>query len=283
MASEAIKLLHLSDTHNLQDHLEPLLAADVLIHTGDLTNKGTRQELEAVNVFFGTIKDRYKHILVVLGNADVHGEEELDHSSILTNVTLLNHEVAEGVESEYGLKIFGSPFLRSQLPGDPAVDKTTNERSGHLFDLIPENMDILLTHGPPRDILDVGRFCYEEDSGGRKQLKLEQWGSCFEMNEAIMRARPRAHLFGHVHEQRGYWLRGADGSWHGRVESQTLTQEGKAEAFPTKGKPPSDWPCHFISSNAMKNEDHQANNLAGRPRLIFGCRGTDKLWHFGLE
>lgn len=289
MALQTVSLLHLSDTHNLQDELQDLPAADILLHTGDLTNDGTRSELEAVNVFFGAIKDRYKHMLVIVGNHDVHGEEEIDdYGALLSNVTLLNHEVAEEVEKQYGLRIFGSPFLRPQRAANPAVDRMTKARAGHLFHLIPEGVDILLTHGPPRDIFDVSGFRWKEDADGCMQLKLGQWGSCIELNQEIMRACPRAHLFGHLHEQRGYWLRGADGSWLGGVEYLMLAEEGSpAEAFPTKGPPPADWPCHFVCCNAMQNhpghEHISTKRISGRPRLIFARRTVGELWQFGVE
>lgn len=45
-----MKILHLSDTHGLHRRLKDMPAADVLIHTGDLTNNGTSfWNLQSVN------------------------------------------------------------------------------------------------------------------------------------------------------------------------------------------------------------------------------------------
>ena len=56
--------------------------------------------------------------------------------------------------------------------------------------LIPPDLDLLVTHGPPRGI------------GDRAVL-----GSvgCDDLRAAVLAARPRAHVFGHIHEARGQY------------------------------------------------------------------------------
>jgi Icc-related predicted phosphoesterase len=54
---------------------------------------------------------------------------------------------------------------------------------------IPNNLDILITHGPPKGILDeVGRGGDIENTGSSSLL------------ECVMRAKPKFHIFGHIHE-----------------------------------------------------------------------------------
>ena len=66
-----------------------------------------------------------------------------------------------------------------------------------------------MTHEAPYGVLDM-------TGGGH-------WGSSHDLLEAIYRVKPKVHLFGHIHEQRGHWdkaprrgFRGPkDGFWIG--------------------------------------------------------------------
>ena len=51
---------------------------------------------------------------------------------------------------------------------------------------IPDGLDILITHGPPFAILDHG-------------LPSEPREGCPYLFEEVFRARPRLHVFGHIH------------------------------------------------------------------------------------
>jgi len=53
-----------------------------------------------------------------------------------------------------GLKIFGSPYTQHYSKGAFQYPKTDDEL---IWSTIPENIDILITHGPPLNILDVSR------------------------------------------------------------------------------------------------------------------------------
>jgi len=183
--SEQVTILHISDTHNLHDQIEkkfPFPKADLLLHTGDLTNNGTLPELRKANDWFGKVKHRFKRILIIGGNHDMRGHVDL--KEVFTNATYLHHETVNIL----GLKIYGSPWIRATRGSDSGGPKNR-------FHQIPYGIDVLMTHGPPRNIFDV---C---NKGGG------QWGSSgdYSLNKAIERAKPRAHLFGHLHEQRGFW------------------------------------------------------------------------------
>lgn len=58
------------------------------------------------------------------------------------------------------------------------------------WDMIPENTDVLITHGPPHGILD-------QTVRGKLHV------GCQELLEAVYRIKPKLHLFGHIHEARG--------------------------------------------------------------------------------
>ena len=47
-----MKILHLSDTHGLHHRLDDMPEADVIVHSGDISNSGTEEEvLDFLNWF----------------------------------------------------------------------------------------------------------------------------------------------------------------------------------------------------------------------------------------
>lgn len=60
---------------------------------------------------------------------------------------------------------------------------------------IPDDIDILITHGPPKGIMDVTADLYtgEPVHVGSKSL----------MRHVAERIRPRIHAFGHIHDEPG--------------------------------------------------------------------------------
>lgn len=250
--------------------------ADLLLHTGDLTNNGSMAELQDVNDWFGRIKHRFAYIVVIAGNHDVHGNKgKIDIKAVLTNAIVLHHELCQPVLDLYGLRIYGSPWCHWKPAHNSGGD-------GHLFDQVPDGLDILMTHGPPLDILDVAGYKTQRDG----QIEVWQWGSSKCLNDAIIRAQPRVHLFGHLHEQRGVYQRDHTGNYVGGVEYPA--ESGKP--FPTRGPPPRDWPCDLISCNAMCNHSgHEGRaaghtiqaHIAGPARLIQAVRsGESEAWQF---
>jgi len=64
-----------------------------------------------------------------------------------------------------------------------------------MWDLIPEDIDILVTHGPPFGILDQVKYSNKAQDG--------KFAGCEELRTAIERIQPKLHVFGHVHEGYG--------------------------------------------------------------------------------
>merc|ERR1712217_100969 len=104
--------------------------------------------------------------------------------------------------------------------------------------------------------------------------------------QQMLRACPRAHFFGHMHEQRGVWWRDNGEEFQGGIEYDL----GNGRMHPTWEVPKAaDFPCQFISCNAMKNHpgiDHscgkpRSSHIAGPARLIIAERSPDLVdWHF---
>lgn len=268
-----VRILHLSDTHNLHNTIElkfPLPEADIVIHTGDFAEFGSDDELASANQWLGKLSARYKHVIVILGNHDWGCcQWPLGKSTVarkgpefwrakFSNAHLLWSETI----TVMGLKIFGSSWKGDQ--------HLSNQQG---FGNIPSGLDILLTHGPAYGILD---FCA---NGG-------PWGSSKFLLHDIMSAKPKVHLFGHDHEQRGVWQRQAhQGQYVGGIEYH-VGRGSKAEAFKTTGPPPFNYPVEVVSNNAMKNQPplewSKAGKIAGPPRIIIATKSHGE-WHFHAE
>ena len=92
-----------------------------------------------------------------------------------------------------GLRIWGSPWQPWFY--DWAFNLKRGEALAEKWELIPEGVDILVTHGPPAG---YGDKCYD----GRRV-------GCEDLLRHLSRVQPRLHLFGHIHEDRGEWRLGA--------------------------------------------------------------------------
>lgn len=61
-----------------------------------------------------------------------------------------------------------------------------SEKEGEkLWSMIPENTDILVTHGPPYGILDTN-------------IQNQHTG-CPHLLQRVLAIKPRLHVFGHIH------------------------------------------------------------------------------------
>ena len=106
-------------------------------------------------------------------------------------ITFLNHESAEiTLKRESGprttFKIFGSPY--SPAGGLWAFGYQPSDAST-LWDQIPLDVDIVLTHTPPK---------YHCDESGEHRA-----AGCEILRQSLWRIRPQLAICGHVHEGRG--------------------------------------------------------------------------------
>jgi Icc-related predicted phosphoesterase len=88
-----------------------------------------------------------------------------------------------------GIKIYGSPWQPRFY--DWAFNVNRGEAIAKKWELIPENLDILVTHGPPYGMLD------DTINGMRV--------GCEELYKKVVQVKPKYHIFGHIHF--GYGMR----------------------------------------------------------------------------
>ncbi|KAG8949737.1 hypothetical protein FRC04_008277 [Tulasnella sp. 424] len=195
---EWTRFICISDTHGARFGVPP---GDVLLHTGDLTRKGTVSELRSTMDWLASLRHPFK--IVIAGNHDraldpnkrAKPSRDLDHAAALnlmtspqaraSNIHYLNCESFQipSIDGRKSWNLYGSPwtpwyhaYLASLPPG--------------VVDHISPDADIVMTHGPPRGVLDLTR-------------KEGVHAGCPTLLNRITELKPRLHVFGHIHESRG--------------------------------------------------------------------------------
>lgn len=183
-----MRLVCLSDTHGLHDQVR-LPPGDLLLHAGDVSGRGRLDEIGRFLSWFGRVGD-FRHRVMIAGNHDVAFERtpHLAEGLIPDNVTYLSDS---GVELD-GVRFWGSPVTPEFMGW--AFNRTDEELAQH-WTRVPAGVDVLVTHGPPRGILD-------------RVLPDGQAVGCPHLGRMIERRRPRVHVFGHIHEGYGREERG---------------------------------------------------------------------------
>jgi Icc-related predicted phosphoesterase len=176
-----LRLVLLSDTHQLHREVD-VPDGDIFIHAGDFTMFSESMEAVAdFNDWLGELPHRYK--IVVPGNHEFFLEADPSERSLLSNATVL---INEGTEIE-GLRIWGSPV--TPVYGGAFGLNSAKDRK-RLYARIPQNIDVLVSHGPPFGIRDTAPI-----SGLHE--------GCYELLDAVLRVRPKLHVFGHIHTAYG--------------------------------------------------------------------------------
>jgi len=168
-----MKILHLSDTHGQHRQLRDLPEADVIIHSGDLSEAGTDGEILDFLEWFLDLPYRYK--IFVAGNHDF-GLRGANIEGLPENCFHLSNS---GVEIE-GMKFYGVPLFMEDIE-DGSFDKNIQN--------IPPDTDVLITHQPPYGILD-------------SPAENIHWGDRI-LLPVVLNIKPKLHLFGHAHDAYG--------------------------------------------------------------------------------
>ena len=176
-----MRIIAISDSHCQLDKIK-IPKGDLLIHSGDATYRGSIAEISKFNEDLGKIKHKFKYgILFTPGNHDwLFETNSLLAKSIMTNAKVL---IDETIQIE-GFTIHMSPWQPDfcnwafNLPrGDVLKNKWAT---------IPENTDVLVTHGPPHNILDM--------------LPNGEKVGCVDLLDRVLELKNlKLHIFGHIH------------------------------------------------------------------------------------
>jgi Icc-related predicted phosphoesterase len=195
-----MRITLISDTHTKHEELlwdkMDLPGGDLLIHAGDIMNSGyNSNDITNFCSWFDTL-EQYDHKVFIAGNHDRKFEDKpeqaLEIVNSYKNITYLQDDwVKVGIDEEMA-KIYGSPWQPEfynwafNLPkGGPGLMSK--------WEAIPTDTDILITHGPPQDHLDMSGPPYNEPHLG-----------CALLREKVDEQPPKIHVFGHIHGGYGY-------------------------------------------------------------------------------
>jgi Icc-related predicted phosphoesterase len=162
-----LKVSLISDTHT-KHHLceNDLPGGDILIHAGDFMNTGYHKaEAEEFFQWFDSINN-YDTKIFIAGNHDRLMEN--DPTKMLGILT-------------------GYKTIEYLQDGEELKAK---------WNAIPDNTDILVTHGPPFEYLDI--------PGGGRPIRV----GCEMLRERVDIVRPKIHVFGHIHGSYGHYYNG---------------------------------------------------------------------------
>jgi Icc-related predicted phosphoesterase len=178
-----VRIVAVADTHLFTaDFVVP--DGDLFIHAGDMCRHGDLDEMRRAADWIASLPHRHK--LVVAGNHDwAFVREPAAARAMFADSTYLE-DAGTTIE---GFRFYGSPWQPAfhdwafNLPrGAPLADK---------WALIPSGLDVLVTHSPPQgfgdDFTMLGR------------------AGCADLRARVAIVRPRLHLFGHIHQDGGWW------------------------------------------------------------------------------
>lgn len=179
-----MKILAISDTHGLHDQLTELPEADMIIHAGDVSKRGTESEIMSFLEWYSSLP--YQHKIFVAGNHDFYLESVEKEKLIEQIPDNLIYLEDQGVTIE-GIHIWGSPVQPWFF--DWAFQKQRGAELQAHWQKIPKEVDILVTHGPPQGRLD--------------RVHNGKLAGCADLLERIRKTEARVHIFGHIHEAAG--------------------------------------------------------------------------------
>lgn len=198
-----MRLCHISDFHgnfNLLDRYN-LPDPDFWVWTGDMFSNNPNGQLNFQSEVDWQIKEfeanskLYKRIFKKIPIFIVDGNHDyINASTQLLNLGL-NVLPALPTPNTYGkITYSGFPYI-PYMKGIYNNEKPIMDLNKVVEEAVQPEVNLLITHVPPSDILDMGRH----NNFGLKHLKRK-----LDANEHKI----KLHCFGHVHESRGIMLKG---------------------------------------------------------------------------
>lgn len=165
-----MKFVAISDTHGCHRQLN-LPKGDVLLHSGDVCDRGNRLQVEDFLDWLSGLD--FQHKIFIRGNHDI---------DLKTKQSLLELEMPKRI-----IQLKNSGITIEEIPiwgvPHPLIEDTEDWQS------IPIDTQILMTHRPPFSILDQP---INGPSTGSKSLL-----------QRVKQIEPAIHLFGHIHASYG--------------------------------------------------------------------------------
>lgn len=193
-----LKLVVISDTHCSHARLD-IPKCDILIHCGDFTWVGKRNEVEDFVKWFK--QQPAKHRICIAGNHEMTFDPNVPNYNPKIKALILDSDIIyleNGSVKIKGIKFYGTPWTPwffdwafngitdANLPFTRGVSLTS------VYDEIPHDVNVLISHGPPYDILDMSNMG-DERTGSVEMRRMTRE----KLNDLTL------YLCGHIHEARG--------------------------------------------------------------------------------
>jgi hypothetical protein len=170
---------------------------NILIHSGDCTNVGKKDEVKNFIHWIQNLKG-FDDKIFIAGNHDMTFEKKPDWFYEFINEENLSQSdctyledngiVIEDPNLSRPIKFYGSPWQPQFFNWGFNLPRNGSELESK-WRQIPNDTDILITHGPPHGINDLNPINY---SCGCELLKLR-----------VDELKPLVHVFGHIHYSNG--------------------------------------------------------------------------------
>jgi Icc-related predicted phosphoesterase len=180
----------ISDTHTKHREL-CLPGGDMLIHSGDIMNSGYNKN-DIIDFLKWFESQDYEELIFIAGNHDrLFENNQQDVKAIIDEYPLVTYLEDNWVDVD-GIKIYGTPWQPEFY--NWAFNLPRNgEDLMKMWEMIPADTDILITHGPPQGHLDTSGHPYNEPLLG-----------CNLLRDRVDAVKPKIHVFGHIHGSSGY-------------------------------------------------------------------------------
>jgi len=188
-----MRITFISDTHTKHEKLNDFLpGGDLLLHAGDLTSRGYIHEIENFAKWYDKI-DNYDSKAFICGNHDFGFQDDYEKlKGLLTGYKTIDYLQDDwmgiGEDIDTMVKIWGSPWQPEFH--NWAFNLPRGEKLMEKWNLIPKDVDILVTHGPAFGKLDY--VPYDGKNVGCEDLLLK-----------IQEIKPKIQNSGHIHSGRG--------------------------------------------------------------------------------
>lgn len=196
-----LRVVCISDTHGMIGRMPSIPDGDVLVHAGDFTSTGMKGQVKEFASQLASMPHRHK--IVIAGNHDLTFEpdtypktrqtigfhaKDQDCAECIQMVSDVCHYLQDSAVTIEGVKFYGSPWSPSFY--NWAFNADRGDEISAIWDKIPEDTEVLITHGPP---VGYGDLCTSKNRAGCVDL----------LRHVETRIRPRLHIFGHIHEGYG--------------------------------------------------------------------------------
>lgn len=188
--STTYRITALSDLHG---HFPPNLpGGDILIIAGDISSgKFTYIELDKFKSWMD--EQNYKHKIFIAGNHDTQIKGRL--KTLNYEKFISKHYLEDGAYYFDDNLIWGTPWSLwfEGVHNSCNAYMESEAQLEIIYKLIPKDLSILVSHGPPYGILDTN--LYKQKCGS------------FALLNNIIKVRPKLVIFGHIHEQGGKFFK----------------------------------------------------------------------------